>query len=433
MNRLVWFRNDLRLDDNQTLAKALSDKTHKVSFLFVYDKAFDTQTPEGQLRMAPFRKKFLAESVHSLRVSLQALGADLIYAIGDPVKTVLAVCEKLDIQQVFYSKLSAFDERQQEIELEEQLELTSRTAFSFETQTLFCPSDMEEFNPNAVMGFTKFRKIVEQSWPIRGPLKPITQIEPAVLNPSLSNIPKWDYQTALQHPKPARGVSMSGGESAALERMKEFFWNGDHLRTYKSTRNGLIELDDSSKFSPALALGCISARRIYSEVRRYECEKISNESTLWFLYELLWRDHFHIQGFRRGRHLFTDSLAGPPKFLNSELQLAAFEKWRTAKTKQPFVDAGMRELNQSGWLSNPMRQNVASYLVHNLGVDWKMGARWFETCLIDYDPCSNWGNWAYIAGAGKENTPHIFDVEQQAQAYDSEGQYRAFWSPGMLN
>lgn len=428
MNRLVWFRNDLRLDDNEALTEALSDDACKVCFLFVYDKAFDAQTPEGQQRMSPVRKNFLAESVHSLRLSLQSLGGDLICAVGDPVDTVLAVCEKLDIHQVFYSRLAAFDERQQEIELEKRLEAKGRRAFSFETQTLLCPSDLEDFNPKAVMGFTKFRKIVEQSWPIRAPLKPITGLAAMLPILGLTEISIWDYQPALQQPRRTRGISILGGESAALERLSDYFWRGDHLRTYKSTRNGLIELDDSSKFSPALALGCLSARRIYSQVRRYEREKISNESTLWFLYELLWRDHFYFQALRRGRHLFSDSPASASRSINSESQRLAFEKWRTGRTKQPFVDAGMRELHHTGWLSNRLRQNVASYLVHNLGVDWKMGARWFETCLIDYDPCSNWGNWAYITGAGKENNPHLFDVEQQAQTYDSDHSYRSYWS-----
>lgn len=426
MNRLVWFRNDLRLDDNETLTEALANPSFKVSFLYVYDKSFDAQTPEGQARMAPFRKKFLAESVRGLRLSLQSLGGDLICTLGDPVDTVLAVCEKLDVDQVFYSRLPAFDERQQEVQLEKRLESAGRTAFSFETQTLLCPSDLAEFNPNAVMGFTKFRKIVEQSWPIRAPRKPITKLEAALPMNDLGEVSIWDYRPALQQPNPSRGISILGGESAAFERLSVYFWRGDHLRTYKSTRNGLIELDDSSKFSPALALGCLSARRIYSQVRRYEREKISNESTLWFLYELLWRDHFYFQALRRERHLFSDSPASASRSINSESQRLAFEKWRTGRTKQPFVDAGMRELHHTGWLSNRMRQNVASYLVHNLGVDWKMGARWFETCLIDYDPCSNWGNWAYIAGAGKENNPHIFDVEQQAQAYDSNHSYRSY-------
>ena len=329
--------------------------------------------------MAPFRKKFLAESVHSLRLSLQALGGDLICAMGDPVETVLAVCEKLNIQQVFYSRLAAFDEHQQEVELEKRLESAGRTAFSFETQTLFCPSDLDSFNPSAVMGFTKFRKIVEQSWPIRAPLKPITQIANALPIAGLSEISRWDYQQAFQQPNPSRGISMTGGESVALKRLSDYFWRGDHLCVYKTTRNGLIELDHSSKFSPSLALGCVSARRIHSEVLRYEREKISNESTLWFLYGLLWRDHFYFQALRRGR----------------------------------------RELNIL--LSMQACGNLATRAGFQIVCVKMSQAIWF-TILVSI------GKWAYIAGAGKENTPHIFDVEQQAQAYDGDLSYRSYWS-----
>jgi deoxyribodipyrimidine photo-lyase len=107
---------------------------------------------------------------------------------------------------------------------------------------------------------------------------------------------------------------------------------------------------------------------------------------------------------------------------------AVFASWCKGKTGQPFIDAGMNELRQTGWLSNRMRQNAASYLVHDLDLDWRWGALWFERYLIDYDPCSNWGNWSYIAGARPGEPPHIFDVEQQARHYDPNDAYVRIWS-----
>jgi deoxyribodipyrimidine photo-lyase len=110
-----------------------------------------------------------------------------------------------------------------------------------------------------------------------------------------------------------------------------------------------------------------------------------------------------------------------------------FISWRDGLTGKGFIDAAMTELKLTGWLSNRMRQNAASYLVHDLDVDWRMGARWFETHLIDYDPCSNWGNWASVAGANFERRPHKFDIEQQANRYDPRGEYVRYWqNPAFL-
>ena len=105
-----------------------------------------------------------------------------------------------------------------------------------------------------------------------------------------------------------------------------------------------------------------------------------------------------------------------------------FLEWTEGRTHSDFVNANMKELNQTGFMSNRGRQNVASYLIHNLGIDWRMGAGYFEQHLIDYDPASNWGNWAYIAGVGNDPRPfRKFNLEKQAQNYDGEGLYRSLW------
>ena len=223
-----------------------------------------------------------------------------------------------------------------------------------------------------------------------------------------------------------RGHHFTGGEAEALGRVRHYVWTADRLREYKQTRNGLTVRDDSSKISAALALGCLSARFVYAEVRRYEAERVRNFSTLWFLYELLWRDFFYFAAVWRGAGLFTAPWSAPAR--GKVLGPASFEDWRAGRTGNAFIDAAMNELRLSGWMSNRMRQNTASYLVHELGGDWRAGARWFESALVDYDAASNWGNWAYVAGAGPRNTPHVFDVDQQASMYDRDGEYKRTWA-----
>jgi deoxyribodipyrimidine photo-lyase len=191
----------------------------------------------------------------------------------------------------------------------------------------------------------------------------------------------------------------------------------------------LIGADYSSKFSPWLANGSLSPREIYYELKKYEEEFGSNESTYWLVFELLWRDYFRFM-MKKHRHQFflqtgikpTDS---PKKYNNQEL----LNQWINGNTGVDFIDANMIELKLTGFMSNRGRQNVASYLCNDLKLDWRYGAAYFEQQLIDYDVCSNWGNWAYLAGVGKDPRGNrYFNITKQADNYDSKKQYRILWT-----
>eukprot|EP00798_Chlamydomonas_sp_ICE-L_P024755 gene24755-10394_t len=144
-----------------------------------------------------------------------------------------------------------------------------------------------------------------------------------------------------------------------------------------------------------LAIGCLSPRRVYHEIKKYEDQRKSNKSTYWVIFELIWRD---------------------------------FYRWANGTTGMPLVDANMRELAATGFMSNRGRQNVASYLVLDLGVDWRKGADIFESLLLDYDVASNWGNWVAAAGltGGRVNK---FNITKQAKDYDISGDYVRTWIP----
>ena len=224
-------------------------------------------------------------------------------------------------------------------------------------------------------------------------------------------------------------MKFKGGETAALERLQHYFWATGALGRYKLTRNGLLGADYSSKFAPWLAQGAISPRRIAAEVGRFEQEQVRNDSTYWLVFELIWRDYFRFLALQAGRRLFYRS--GPSGVKKSwRFDSDQFELWRTGLTGVPFVDANMRELLLTGFQSNRGRQNVASFLVKSLGQDWRAGAEWFESQLIDFDVCSNWGNWAYVAGVGNDpRADRYFNVIKQAHDYDADGGYVKTWLP----
>jgi len=217
-----------------------------------------------------------------------------------------------------------------------------------------------------------------------------------------------------------------GGESAAIRRLSDYFWQTQSIMSYKETRNQMLELNDSSKFSPWINLGCLSVQLILSELKKIESEIDHNESTQWFFYELLWREYFKFLSLKYGSKIFT--LSGiqnkPKKYFQNK---AVFNQWCLGQTENAFINAHMIELNSTGWMSNRGRQNVASYLIHHLHLPWTWGAQYFEKQLIDYDPDQNWGNWLYLSGQGTDPRDRAFDPVRQQQMYDPNNEYQNTW------
>ena len=225
-------------------------------------------------------------------------------------------------------------------------------------------------------------------------------------------------------------VSFEGGETAGLERLRYYLWETDLVKDYKETRNGLIGSDYSSKFSAWLAQGCLSPKMIYHELKKYEAERGANKSTYWLFFELLWRDFFRLMGKKYEEKIFLKggTKDDAPDGLRNNWQ--HFRPWLEGETGVPFIDANMRELNLTGFMSNRGRQNVASFLVKDLKINWQMGAEYFESMLIDYDVTSNWGNWNYVAGVGSDpREDRYFNIVKQARRYDPQGDYVRLWVP----
>lgn len=191
----------------------------------------------------------------------------------------------------------------------------------------------------------------------------------------------------------------------------------------------MIGVDFSTKFSPWLALGCISPRYIYEQIKKYEVERTANQSTYWVIFELLWRDYFKFVALKYGNRIFyMNGLQDKHVPWNTDMKM--FDAWKEGRTGVPFVDANMRELALTGFMSNRGRQNVASFLTKDLGLDWRLGAEWFEYLLVDHDVCSNYGNWLYSAGIGNDPRENRkFNMIKQGLDYDNNGDYVRQWVP----
>ena len=256
--------------------------------------------------------------------------------------------------------------------------------------------------------------------------------KPLDAQPDLPNPPAWPRNVASAHP-------FTGGLGPAHERVQHLLSSGAMSR-YKDTRNGLLGADFSTKLSAWLALGCVSAREVHFALLDFEegrgsvgkgaqgYGKGENKGTGWVRFELLWRDYMRLLVRKHREKMFRlEGFANDTKTEWAYLgrDVGAKEKWeRFARgtTGMGLVDASMRELALTGWTSNRARQNVGSFLAKHLGLDWRLGAEWYESNLVDYDVGSNWGNWQYVS-----ITDRTFNPVKQAYDYDKEGEYIKTW------
>ena len=236
-------------------------------------------------------------------------------------------------------------------------------------------------------------------------------------------------------PRTALPDSYCGGESYALARVKDYIWTKDLLKVYFDTRNGMIGADYSTKFAPWLALGNVSPRYIAKECAKYEEQRVQNKSTYWVVFELLWRDYFKFFAKKHGDNLFyLSGTAGHKGYAKRKwgMDPKFIQAWKDGMTGYPLVDANMRELKATGFMSNRGRQNVASFLAIDMNMDWRYGAWHFEETLLDFDVHSNWGNWCAAAGmtGGRLNR---FNIVKQSKDYDFGGDYVRLWCPELTN
>jgi len=418
---LLWFRNDLRIHDHRILS-SLPASTEQLLCVFVIDPRWFRNTPLGFPKTGERRRAFLLQTLDDLDRSLQRLGQRLLVVEGEPSAVIPDLARAHGCDAVISGREATTEEVDDENALDAALGIIPYHRFW--DRTLVHPDDLPFAVSDVPDVFTSFRKHVERSWHIRP-----TYPTPVTLPPPPSNV-GW---RALPEPPAINTDARSafpfhGGEQAALGHLQAYIHTHGHVRSYKQTRNGLIGTEYSSKLSPWLATGALSPRQVYYEVRSHEAQHGSNDSTYWLIFELLWRDFFRLTAAKAGRRLFHRwSLQGAgPEWTHDREQ---FERWRTGRTGDAFVDANMRELLLTGWMSNRGRQNVASFLTKTWGVDWRWGAAWFESRLLDFDPASNYGNWAYVAGVGNDprGSYRTFNTVKQADTYDASGAFRRLW------
>ena len=438
---ILWFRRDLRLHDHEALrAAAGADELLPV---YVFDPREYGSQPYGGSDSFRFEKtgahrlRFRREALADLRESLRDRESDLVVREGHPEEILPELAAAVDADLVSMHTWPAPEESGVEAAVKDRLrehDLRIERAWG---HTLYHINDLPSPYTEISDTYTAFRKAVERDASVRDRIStpsppPLPDaVDETVERGSLPSTADLLDETSkwLDGPDDRGVLPFEGGESAALDRVETYLWTDDRLREYKETRNGLLGEDYSSKLSPWLNEGCLSPRYVHDEVRRYEELRTQNDSTYWLLFELIWRDFFQFQVAKHGTTFFTRGGIRERSDIEWQEDETAFERWTQGETGIPFVDANMRELNRTGFMSNRGRQNVASFLANNLRLDWRRGAAYFETQLVDYDPCSNYGNWAYIAGVGNDSRDRYFNIVKQARTYDSQAEYVSHWLP----
>lgn len=469
---IVWFRDDFRLTDNPTLHAAASNADALLCVALNQDPAEPNHWGETALpfeRRSAHRRATWQQAADGLHQQLLVLGQGLqllnsVQALGELVlalrnshvgavvsvvtqaipapyeqEQVWALCDAL--HAINASSVAGVESAPVELVEVDSADLLIGEELPFgQAHTLHKLPSV----------FTAFRQQVERAgMPVRELLPAPTALPPAPNGFELPNNLAWAAALGAQLPLELSlpeqfDYPVQVSERAGIAHLQWYFAD-QKAHSYKATRNGLMRTSDTgagyaTKLSLWLAKGCVSAAAVWQALKTFEAEHGASNSSYWIGFELLWREHFRWLHKQHGLALYRakglDNRAGK-KGASGKLpvkqQRLQFERWRTGQTDHALVNAGMRELALTGYVSNRMRQIVASYWLHECGGDWRIGAAWFEHTLLDFDTLSNTGNWLYIAGFGSDpKGGRKFDIDWQAKSYDADGSYTKRWALATL-
>ena len=418
---LVWFRNDLRVQDNEILLEA-ARKADKVLPVYCFDPFYFKTTPAGTLKTGSFRAKFLIGSVQNLRNNLRAMGAELVVRLGPPAEVIPQLALEYQVNEVYHHREVAFEETGISEQVEAALWKIKLNLKHFIGHTLYHKEDLPFPIKDIPDSFATFRKKIERDSTVR----PVAPAPSQFTTPVITDAGKIPTLALLGLNEPLADprdhFHFSGGETVARQRLQQYFLNFEPNAQGKNSSNAT----SGSQLSPWLAFGCISPRQVY-----YEAIKHQQHTNHSLILELLWRDYFRFMFKKYGNQFFkADGFKDEAPAVSAD-QHDRLEKWKTGATGVPFVDACMHQLNATGYINNFCRQTVATYLVKVMQVDWTKGAAWFEQQLIDYSPASNWGNWAFIAGVGSDPRDNkYFTSVKPAAAHDPKEAFIQTWAAG---
>lgn len=413
---LLWFRKDLRLDDNGALTAAVQSGA-PVLCLYVREPGSDKVGPLGGAQ-----HWWLHHSLKALDKALRNKGSRLILRSGRAVEVLSALAAETGATAIYLNRLYERDEIDPAI-----LEALHRKGLEvkrFKGQLLHDPKIMRTGSGGSYRVYTPFWRALEKEGEPREPVDAPHAIPSPKHLPASETLSDWDLLPTRPNWAKEFDTLWQPGEDGAHRRLKDFV--ARPITTYKQDRDfpGLEQA--SSMLSPHLAFGEISPARVWHATRGLQ----ASEDVIHFRKELVWREfcyHLLVEFPKLGEANWNDRFdAFPWRFDEGQ-----FGAWTKGMTGYPIVDAGMRQLWRHGYMHNRVRMITASFLIKDLMIDWRHGEAWFRDTLVDADPASNAGNWQWVAGSGADASPffRVFNPILQGEKFDPDGDYVRRFAP----
>ena len=398
---IFWFRRDLRLDDNVGFLNALKSD-HPVLPIFIFDKAILDHLPKDDARVT-----FIYNTLQNMRNTLQEEHQSSIAMYHDNPKDVFkTLMDEYTIDTVFtnhdYEPYAT--KRDKEIE-----ELLSKNKIKFKTykdQVIFEKDEVVKKDGDPYVVYTPYMRVWKENFKS-------LELEIYYTNSYLNNL--------VEHTR-LPNLSLSDiGFTKSSQKIEDYIVTPTLIQNYEATRNFPAK-DATSKLGPHLRFGTVSVRKMI--------KKAIAENNEIFWQELIWREFF-MQILWHFPHTHKEAFKAKYDRIEWRNNETEFKAWCEGKTGYPLVDAGMRQLNQTGFMHNRVRMLVGSFLCKHLLIDWRWGEAYFAEKLHDYDMSSNVGNWQWVAGSGVDASPYfrIFNPTTQIDKFDKQHKYIKQWVP----
>ncbi len=416
VNVVHWFRGDLRLSDNVALAAAARDGA-RIAFLFVVDERL-----VASARVGPRRLRFLRGCLERLRDDLAERGHTLALRRGDPRREVPAFAREVGADRVTWNRDTTPYARRRDAAVEAALARAGVASHARKDRVVFEGAELRTGAGRGYQVFTPFRNAwlarlreaaPEEARPLRLPLPLAVRAGDEVI----AALPAFEAGTPLP----------AAGEAAARRRLARFCERA--IGEYAEARD-LPSVDGTSRLSPHLRFGTLSPRACVAAAREALREpRLRAGANVW-LSELIWRE-FYAAVLEEHPHVLSRAFRPAYDRVRWNDDAAGFAAWCAGRTGYPIVDAGLRQLAETGWMHNRARMIAASFLVKDLLIDWRRGERWFLEQLVDGDPASNNGGWQWSASTGTDAQPYfrIFSPVSQGERFDPQGAYVKRWLP----
>jgi deoxyribodipyrimidine photo-lyase len=391
---IFWFRRDLRLEDNSALLAALKSGC-QVLPIFIFDQNILSDLPRQDARLS-----FIYDLLTDINKSLHEFESGVKCLYGSPLDVWKFLIRTFDVSSVFINKDYEPYARKRDQEITTLLSENGIPLYTFKDQVVFEENEILKADGNPYTIFTPYKN----KW--------LSLFNSEIFNNETPNFKALYKQTQTLPPLSSMNFKV------ATIKVKPY--NLSSLNEYSKSRD-FPSTDNTSYLSPHLRFGSVSVRKIISTL---------NESDNIFLSELIWREFF-MQIIYHFPKVITENFKVKYDSIIWRNNQEEFEKWCVGKTGYPMVDAGMRQLNATGYMHNRVRMVTASFLCKHLLIDWRWGEAYFAEKLLDYELSSNNGNWQWSAGTGCDATPYfrVFNPTSQQQKFDKKGMYVEKWIP----